>query len=127
MTAERLRVMRRELFELIRDELRNATPDERLHWLVQRLEIYVRRWLEFCSSPTLPFSSLVNSDLHYIVLAAAEKIDDELARDHRKQSRAPAWHSFARCFRSIDDRAAQQIAVNVSQGFEMAKKELLVN
>jgi hypothetical protein len=91
----------------------------KITWLVQHLEEYLERWLAFARLENLTVEGTLHNDVFFIVVAATELIDDQMARlDAAVLFPREEWNQFRNALEWIQKSPERSELQLISDTFE---------
>jgi len=120
---------KREMFQALESELmadsraRGLNVRARVHWVSERLEEFISRWVSFCSIPAAPDASLP-SDLFTVIEVGAELLGRHPEQCAPPVSAQKAYDDLIASMRRVRPETQRNEADNVRAAMDHFRREI---
>jgi hypothetical protein len=116
-----------EMIASIKERLTSETDAAdsvgRLVWLLNHLEEYLERWIDFSRIDTIQLADILNSDLHTVLLIGIAIFDDEINADPKAPVRQE-WSEFVHLIQSVNPKSNKNIGQELSLALRRVQTQI---
>ncbi len=124
MSVER-RAYLADLRPFFEAETQGLNDVDRLKWLFAHLDEYLDRWIAFSGLEHVSMAGFLEGDLHIVLVAAVDLIDQEITAVLDSGQLQQKWHTFSRTVRAINSGTDKDVAHVLKREFDAAYSALL--
>ena len=98
---------------------------DRLVWLFAHLEEYLGRWIGFCNIDAIQMASVVQCDLHTLLLIGISTIEEELQHAEAASHLRKEWSQFVQLVRAINANSSKDVGRQLETKLAAVQRELV--